>query len=177
MGRRRREKAGPDYKPPEPEADLSKILHKPLRSRLVTERRQNKLRLKAETRRERFAAEARGEHVERTDPRTIEKLAEPDETILPDDDSEVELDEQFDEFESYFKGDTTPKILLTSSDKAVSKQLACFLKEIMYVIPNSFFWPRGRFGLGTICSQAAEHGFTDVVVFQEKLNKIYGVYI
>jgi len=66
---------------------------------------------------------------------------------------------------------------LTSSDRKVSKQLACFLKEIMYVIPNSFFWPRGRFGLGTICSQAAEHGFTDVVVFQEKLNKIYGVFI
>ena len=51
-----------------------------------------------------------------------------DETIVPEDDSEVEGDEAFDEFEKYFSGTTTPKILLTTQQKP-SSRLFDFLKE------------------------------------------------
>merc|ERR1719162_2541717 len=95
---------------------------------------------KAKTRRSRKEAEARGEVVKK-EPRTIDKMREPDETIVPEDDSEVEDDEALDEFESYFKGDKPPKIIVTTQKKPSGK-LFNFLKELVAVVPNMFYYPR-----------------------------------
>merc|ERR1719478_1533076 len=106
--------------------------------------KREKKRVKAKNRRAKQEAERRGEHVERGEIRTIEKMREADETIVPADDSEVEGDEAFDEFEKYFSGNTKPKVLLTTQKKP-SSRLFDFLKELIHVIPNTFYYPRKDF--------------------------------
>jgi len=131
---------------------------------------------KGKKRRAKKEAEARGEKVERGVPRTIESMREEDETIVPADDSEVEGDEAFDEFEKYFSGNTKPKILLTTQQKPSSK-LFDFLKELIHVIPNTFYYPRKEFSFKSICKDASQKGFTDLMLFHEKAKEIQGVYI
>merc|ERR1719242_355029 len=104
-------------------------------------------------RRAKKEAEAAGEEVEKKEPRTIEKLREPDETIVPPDDSEVEDDEALDEFNKYFMGGKVPKILLTTQRKPSAK-LYDFLKEMIHVIPNTFYYPRRDFQFKKICEYA-----------------------
>merc|ERR1712048_370371 len=105
-----------------------------------------------------------------------EKMREADETIVPPDDSEVEGDEAMDEFEKYFAQGKTPKILLTTQQKPSAKMFD-FLKELIHVIPNTFYWPRKDFTFKKICEYAANKDFTDVVLFQEKNKVIQGCYI
>merc|ERR1719401_2636614 len=92
---------------------------------------------KAKNRRERREAEARGEVVEKKEPKSIDKMREPDETIVPPDDSEVEDDEAMDEFEKYFGQGKTPKILMTTQ-RSPSGKCFDFMKELQCVIPNCF---------------------------------------
>ncbi|CAK0854127.1 unnamed protein product [Prorocentrum cordatum] len=76
---------------PSPGTSFSHIKNKHKRSQMVSlmkDREQKKQKSKA--RRARREAEARGEEVERKEPRSIDKMREPDETIVPPDDSEVE---------------------------------------------------------------------------------------
>lgn len=51
-------------------------------------------------------------------PRTIESTREYDETMVQEDDEEVEHDEANDEFASYFKRERNPKVLITVSPNA-----------------------------------------------------------
>ena len=62
----------------------------------------------------------REEHGEEAMPkgvtRTIESMRVKDETIITDaDDEEIRGEQNIDEFSSYFKGDTTPRILMTTN--------------------------------------------------------------
>merc|ERR1719499_1229203 len=131
---------------------------------------------KTKVRRGKKEAEARGEEVVRQEPRTIEKMREADETIVPPEDSEVEDDEAMDEFEKYFSGNTTPKILLTTQ-KHPSSKLFDFMKELIHVIPNTFYYPRKDFPFKKMCEYAANRGFTDIMLFHEKAKVIQGVYV
>ncbi|CAK0813660.1 unnamed protein product, partial [Prorocentrum cordatum] len=131
---------------------------------------------KSKARRARREAEARGEEVERKEPRSIDKMREPDETIVPPDDSEVEDDEAMDEFEKYFSGDQVPKILLTTQKKPSSKMFD-LLKELIHVIPNTFYYPRKEFTFKKICKEAGDRGFTDIILFHEKAKQVQGLYI
>merc|ERR1719356_1632190 len=128
---------------------------------------------KSKTRRAKKEAEARGETVERKEPRTIEKMREADETIVPPDDSEVEDDEAMDEFEKYFSGDQAPKVLLTTQKKPSSK-LFDLLKELIHVIPNTFYYPRKDFPFKKMCEYASNKGFTDIILFHEKAKVLCG---
>merc|ERR1719506_281558 len=94
---------------------FSHIKNKHKRSQMVSLMKREQKRMKSKNRRAKQEMEARGEHVERGEIRTIEKMREADETIVPEDDSEVEGDEAFDEFEKYFSGNSTPKIMLTTN--------------------------------------------------------------
>jgi len=155
---------------------FSHIKNKHKRSQMVGLMKREQKRVKSKNRRAKQEAEARGEHVERQETRTIEKMREADETIVPEDDSEVEGDEAFDEFEKYFSGNTTPKILFTTQKKPSAK-LFDLLKELIHVIPNSFYYPRKDYGFKKVCAEAAERGFTDVLLFHEKAKVIQGVYM
>eukprot|EP00927_Polykrikos_kofoidii_P085589 TRINITY_DN9349_c0_g1_i1.p1 TRINITY_DN9349_c0_g1~~TRINITY_DN9349_c0_g1_i1.p1 ORF type:complete len:337 (-),score=69.02 TRINITY_DN9349_c0_g1_i1:189-1199(-) len=163
-------------KPPTPGTSFAHIKNKQKRSQMVSLMKKEGKKQKSKARRSKKEAEARGEHVEREDPRTIEKMREPDETIVPPEDSEVEDDEAMDEFEKYFSQGKTPKILLTTQAKPSAK-LYDFMKELIHVIPNTFYWPRKNFSFKQICKYAANKDFTDVLLFSEKSKVIQGVYV
>eukprot|EP00933_Yihiella_yeosuensis_P052264 TRINITY_DN5028_c1_g2_i1.p1 TRINITY_DN5028_c1_g2~~TRINITY_DN5028_c1_g2_i1.p1 ORF type:complete len:365 (-),score=84.57 TRINITY_DN5028_c1_g2_i1:295-1311(-) len=162
--------------PPKPGTNFSHIKNAAKRSQMVTLMKQEKKKAKSKVRRAKKEAEARGEKIERQEPKSIDKMREEDETIVPAEDSEVEEDEAIDEFEKYFQGGKTPKILLTTQ-KHPSKKLFDFLKELIHVIPNTFYYPRKDFAFKKICEFARNRDFTDVLLFHEKAKEIQGVYI
>eukprot|EP00931_Biecheleriopsis_adriatica_P087685 TRINITY_DN62116_c0_g1_i1.p1 TRINITY_DN62116_c0_g1~~TRINITY_DN62116_c0_g1_i1.p1 ORF type:complete len:357 (+),score=86.49 TRINITY_DN62116_c0_g1_i1:62-1072(+) len=163
-------------KPPKAGTSFKHIKNKHKRSQMVQLMKQDKKKHKAKVRRSKKEAEARGEKVERPEPKSIDKMREPDETIVPAEDSEVEEDEAMDEFEKYFQGGKTPKILITTQ-KRPSKKCFDFLKELVHVIPNTFYYPRKDFAFKKICEFASNKDFTDVMLFHEKAKVVQGVYI
>lgn len=52
-----------------------------------------------------------------------------------------------DEFEEYFSGEKTPKILVTTRPRP-SKELFAFIGDLLQLIPNAFFYPRKSFTVG-----------------------------
>lgn len=146
------------------------------RAQMVGLMKKEKKKQKSKTRRGKQEAESRGEKVERQEPRTIEKMREADETIVPPDDSEVEDDEAMDEFDKYFNDGKPPKILITTQQHPSSRTYD-FLKELIHVIPNAFYWPRKDFTVKQVCKYAANKDFTDVMLFCEKQKKLTGCYI
>lgn len=163
---------------PKPTAgqSFSHIKNKHKRSQMVSLMKREQKKDKSKKRRARQEAEARGEEVEKQEPRSIDKMREEDETIVPADDSEVEGDEAFDEFEKYFSGDKKPKLLFTTQKKP-SARLFDLMKELIHVIPNTFYYPRKEFAFKKICEYAANKDFTDVILFHEKAKVIQGLYI
>lgn len=85
-------------------------------------------------------------------------------------DEEVSLDESRDEFSGYFSGETTPKIMVTTRPKPSTK-LYDFIKELMTMIPNVYYYARRRYDIKEICVLAASRGFTHLIVLAEK-NKV-----
>lgn len=163
-------------KAPAPGTSFAHIKNKHKRSQMVHLMKKEQKKQKTKARRGKKEAEARGEQVERQEPRTIEKMREPDETIVPPEDSEVEDDEAMDEFEKYFSQGKTPKVLLTTQRKPSAK-LYDFMKELIHVIPNTFYWPRRDFTFKQICTYASNKDFTDVILFTEKSKVIQGLYV
>lgn len=165
-----------DLAAPAAGTSFSHIKNKHKRSQMVSLMKREKKKVKAKVRRGKKEAEARGEEVVRQEPRSIDKMREADETIVPPEDSEVEDDEAMDEFEKYFGGNTTPKILLTTQ-KHPSSKLFDFMKELIHVIPNTLYYPRKDFPFKKMCEIAAKRGFTDIMLFHEKAKVIQGVYV
>lgn len=161
---------------PTPGQSFSHIKNAAKRSQMVSLMKREKKKEKGKIRRAKQEAEARGEKVDRPPTRTIETMREPDETILPPDDSEVEGEEAMDEFENYFNGTQTPKILMTTQQRP-SARLFDFMKELIHVIPNAVYYPRKKFAFKEMCKAAADKGYTDVILFIEKKKKITGMYI
>lgn len=161
--------------------DFHDIKNKIRRQTMVGIQFTEKKKLRSKARRSKRAAEQSGQVVEREIPRTIERLREQDETIVPPDDEEVQQDEAIDEFASYFDGTTTPKIMITTTKKP-SRKVYDFLKELIEVIPNAFYYKRGEHKLKDICKYATNKKFTDLMVFSEdkrgyKLNGVYMVHL
>mmetsp|Transcript_15481 Transcript_15481/g.36572 ORF Transcript_15481/g.36572 Transcript_15481/m.36572 type:complete len:288 (-) Transcript_15481:94-957(-) len=146
------------------------------RSQMVRLMKTEKKKIKASVRRGRKEAEARGEEVERKTPHNVDTMREPDETIVPPDDSEVEADEGMDEFDKYFTGNTKPKILMTTQ-QVPTKTLFKFMKELIHVIPNTYYYPRKDYQFKKICQYASNRGFTDVILFTQKAKEVTGMYI
>lgn len=161
---------------PQAGTSFKHIKNKHKRSQMVQLMKQEKKKQKAKVRRSRREAEARGEKVERQEPCSIDKMREPDETIVPADAGEVEEDEAMDEFEKYFQGGKKPKILVTTQKKP-SRKMYAFLKELVCVIPNCFYYPRKEFPFKKICEYASNRDFTDVMLFHERAQVLQGVYI
>ena len=55
-------------------------------------------------------------------------------------------DEKDDEFEAYYSNEKKPKIMVTTRPKC-SKKLFTVVADIMQMIPNAFYYPRGIFTL------------------------------
>jgi ribosome production factor 1 len=78
-------------------------------------------------------------------PKTIENQRKIDDSYIPKDaiDHEIINDEQDDEFCSYYTNERRPKIMITTRPKC-SKKLYPFIGDLMQMIPNAFYYPRGR---------------------------------
>lgn len=145
--------------------------NKQRRGMLHQEIMMDKKKRQAKERRER--QEAGGERME---PNTIEKMRREDETVVPAEDDEVDGDEAIDEFDKYFSGDVTPKLMVTTAHRP-TKPTFNFLKELVHVIPNMFYYKRMDYPLKKIIEYAKNKKFTDLLIFSEKGKKLNGVYI
>ena len=105
-------------------------------------------------------------------PKTIDMMREKDETLFDGNDKEIKEALENDEYKNYFNGQSTPQILLTTSI-AHTGGIFRFIKELKNFIPNSYFYYRKKFDLGTIMKRAIEKEFTDIIVVTERLRKPY----
>ena len=105
-------------------------------------------------------------------PKTIDMMREKDETLFDENDKEIKEALENDEYKNYFNGEYIPQILLTTSI-AHTGGIFRFIKELKNFIPNSYFYYRKKFDLGTIMKRAIEKEFTDIIVITERLRKPY----
>jgi len=162
--------AGPQKKRNYLKVDTSKIKNKMKRQDLVFKKLYELKKMKKGLQKQRVKAVQEGK-AETLQPLTIDDKREYDETIITEEDAEIENQESIDEFADYFKETTTPKILLTTSENP-SKYMYPFLKEIKTTFPNCFYWPRRNYTLQEICKYAPSKGYTDVMVFRENQKEI-----
>jgi len=81
--------------------------------------------------------------------RTIENTREQDETVALPDDDELQADEGLDEFSSHFSRERVPKLLITTSQEC-STNTRKFIKELLTVIPNTYYYKRRSYDLKQI---------------------------
>ena len=105
-------------------------------------------------------------------PKTIDNMREKDETLFDENDEEIKEALENDEYKNYFNKEYTPEILITTS-VAHTGGIFKFIKELKNIIPNSYFYYRKKFDLGTIMQKSIEKGFTDIIVVTERLRKPY----
>lgn len=98
--------------------------------------------------------------------KTIENMRVPDETMVDPTNQETKIDLEMDEMESYFKQETTPKILITTSDRPTQRTNG-LCKELRNTIPNSFVKYRRALDLKKVIPAAIAKDFTDLIVINE----------
>ena len=116
--------------------------------------------------------EKKKKYVPKQTPKTIDMMREKDETLFDENDKEIKEALENDEYKNYFNGEYTPQILLTTSI-AHTGGIFRFIKELKNFIPNSYFYYRKKFDLGTVMKTSIEKGFTDIIVVKERLRKPY----
>ena len=104
--------------------------------------------------------------------KTIEMMREKDETMIDENDTEIKEALENDEYKNYFNNEYTPQILITTSISHTGG-IFRFIRELKNFLPNSYFYYRKKFDLGTIMKSAIEKEFTDIIVITERLRKPY----
>lgn len=105
-------------------------------------------------------------------PKTIDMMREIDENMIDENDEEIKQALNEDEYKEYFNNEIEPQILLTTSIKHTGG-IYRFMRELKNFIPNSYFYYRKKFDLGTIMKNSIEKGFTDIIIITERLRKPY----
>ncbi|XP_073401007.1 ribosome production factor 1-like [Dendrobates tinctorius] len=132
--------------------------------RLKMEKRKAKLALKKKRKKER---EALGDKAPpKPVPKTIENQRVYDETTVDPADEEVAYDEATDDFAPYFNRKTTPKILITTSDRPRGRTVR-FTEQLSSIIPNSQVYYRRGLALKKIIPQCIARDYTDLIVINE----------
>lgn len=98
---------------------------------------------------------------------TIESMRVADETLIEEVDDDIKGEQEIDEFSSYFKNMTTPKILMTTNRRPKGN-LFQFLKEIKESIPNVEYYERKNFKVKDIIEWGKKRGYTDLLLWYEK---------
>lgn len=167
----------PDDKLPEDMKSSNDIKNKSVRRKKINKELIEKRKAKKEARKKRKqAGEKPGV------PHTIETLRVKDETVLDvteaneDRIQEVQMDINTDDFQSYFKMEYEPKVLITFKDNPL-KRSRIFGVELSRVIPNSLFRYRGRSSVKKIVKRANERKFSDVIVINEDMKEPNGVLV
>uniref|UniRef100_A0A8C9UNN6 Ribosome production factor 1 n=1 Tax=Spermophilus dauricus TaxID=99837 RepID=A0A8C9UNN6_SPEDA len=99
-------------------------------------------------------------------PKTIDNQRVYDETVVDPNDEEVAYDEATDEFASYFNRQTSPKILITTSDRPHGRTVR-LCEQLSTVIPDSHVYYRRGLALKKIIPQCISRDFTDLIVINE----------
>ena len=104
-------------------------------------------------------------------PKTIENMREKDETMIfgdidDEENEEIKIDMENDEFASYYKQEYEPKVLITYADNPHTKT-RIFGRELTRIIPNSVSLYRNRSGVKKMVKSCIEKGFTDIVIVNE----------
>ena len=99
-------------------------------------------------------------------PKTIDNQRVYDETTVDPTDEEVAYDEATHEFASYFNRQTSPKILITTSDRPHGRTVR-LCEQLSTVIPNSHVYYRRGLALKKIIPQCISRDFTDLIVINE----------
>ncbi|MEJ1276902.1 ribosome production factor 1 homolog [Cricetulus griseus] len=133
-------------------------------TRWKQQRRKEKLAAKKKLKKER---EALGDKAPpKPVPKTIDNQRVYDETTVDPTDEEVAYDEATDEFASYFNRQTSPKILITTSDRPHGRTVR-LCEQLSTVIPDSHVYYRRGLALKKIIPQCIARDFTDLIVINE----------
>ncbi|CCF75226.2 RPF1, ribosome production factor 1 [Babesia microti strain RI] len=76
-----------------------------------------------------------------------------------------------DEFQEYYNGNVTPKILITSNRRP-SYKLRTFIKELLLIIPNSIYLARSEFLLKNVVKHALNESFTAIIMVNQGRDKL-----
>lgn len=136
---------------------LSKIKNKIKRNELVQKQLQIKSKIKSENKKNRDEDYVKQTPITTDDKRKIAK------DFISSANELLEKEESFDVFSDFIKNKKETKILLTTS-KCPSRKAFDLLKDIKYLIPNCYFYPRKKFSFQEVVKNATEKGFTHVVV-------------
>jgi ribosome production factor 1 len=99
-------------------------------------------------------------------PRTLDNTRTLDSTVVAPGDEEVAREEAEDEFAPIFKGEVSPKVLVTTQINPSSRSYP-LVGALLGLIPRAYYYRRHRFALNDISAWAGEKGFTHVVVLME----------
>ncbi|XP_069497695.1 ribosome production factor 1 [Ambystoma mexicanum] len=180
-GKKRKQKAAEESRPEQeaaredqeavhfpPTFSVSEIKNKQRRHfmfmKLKQEKRKEKLANKKKLKKERKALGDKAPP--KPVPKTIENQRIYDETTVDPADEEVTFDESTDEFASYFNRQSTPKILITTSDRPRGRCVK-FTEQLSTIIPNSHVYYRRGLALKNIIPQCITRGFTDLMIINE----------
>ena len=106
-------------------------------------------------------------------PKTIDMMREHDDTYVDlENDEELQVGNENDEYSNYFNKDYDPQILITTSIKHTGA-IFRFVRELKDTLPNSYFYYRKKINLKDIVEVAKEKNFTDIIIVQERLRKPY----
>jgi len=128
--------------------------------------KKRKIKKKTKLERKRDAEALGDEAPAKQIPKTLENTQEVDETIVTADDEEIKGEQSIDEWSKYFDGSVHPKICITTCYRP-TKLMYDFIRNLLMVIPNSFYYERRRFPLKKIIDEGSEKGFTDIIVVNE----------
>lgn len=109
-------------------------------------------------------------------PKTIENMREYDSTTVHENDEEIAGDEHDDEFAVYYNNSKTPKLMITTRPNC-SKKLFPLIGDIMQMIPNAFYYPRGKLTVKEMVNFAMNKEFTHIIVLSEKQKKCDGILV
>eukprot|EP01122_Echinamoeba_exundans_P013226 TRINITY_DN5734_c0_g1_i1.p1 TRINITY_DN5734_c0_g1~~TRINITY_DN5734_c0_g1_i1.p1 ORF type:complete len:381 (+),score=96.45 TRINITY_DN5734_c0_g1_i1:28-1143(+) len=147
---------------------MSHVKNKERRAKLNQQTKELKTKLKKEAREKRKRLEEKlgDEAPARKKQKTLDNTREFDHTIVEAGDEEVADDEDNDEFAEYFRGNTTPKIMITTS-YSVHRDTLLFVEDLLDTIPDSHFYSRRQYHIKEIVGYANNNQFTDILVINE----------
>lgn len=138
--------------------------------KLKQDRKQDKFERRMRARKE--AAELGDAAPPKRAPITLDTKRTPDETIVDEDDEEIKVDEEEDEWAAFFNQDVTPKLLITTNDKP-SKRTYGFVNDLLEMFPHGEYKKRKGFQIKLISEFAIKRGYTDLIVVTEQHDKPY----
>uniref|UniRef100_A0A7S4GLG9 Brix domain-containing protein n=1 Tax=Eutreptiella gymnastica TaxID=73025 RepID=A0A7S4GLG9_9EUGL len=106
-------------------------------------------------------------------PKTLDSMRTPDETMVEENDEEILLDEEEDEWSQFFKEDVEPKLLITTQQGRTSQRTKEFVEELQELFPHAEYVKRKNFEMKLVTKYAIKRGFTDLIVITEQVKQPY----